>query len=504
MFPILGRIASAQRISAATVTWALTSAFIASAVSTPIIGRLSDLYGHRNVLLGTLVVVLVGSIISAVTTDFPVFVVARVLSGPASALYALSSSTLQHHLPKLQMNRAIGLMSSLLGVGGGFALVVAGLLGGDHYRVIFWFPAAFTALALVTVLLGVPGSADRQRGTVDVVGGLLLSAGLVLVLLPLSQAARWGLGSARSLGCLGAAAIVFSLFVLVERRVDYPMLPLPLLHRRMVVATAISILVGAMSFVPLVILPILLEQDPPIVGQRSATPLVIALVYLGPGVILGLFGTPLGSRLIQHFGSRAAVSAVGVTGMVGAALACALPITPWALITGSVLTSVALYIYYGALPLQIVPIVDRPDLGVANSLVSLGRWVGAALATASTSLVLSSDGSVGSLTEGAFRAAFAIGVVVSAAVCLVAAVFLRGPRDAAVVVQSVDGPGAVLGIVPPVGDLTTEIIATQVVATDGAATDGAATDSFAATPGFRRLERAVVDSATAMEGDGIG
>src|SRR6185437_11794590 len=165
------RIATAQHVSASTVTWVLTSAFVASAVSTPIVGRLADLFGHRTVLIAVLAIVLVGSIMSATTTDFAVFIVARVLSGPASALYPLASSTMQHHLPSRQMNRGIAVLSTCLGVGGGLALLIAGTLGGSDYRVIFWFPSAFTVLALLMAIIAVPRAGARVHGSVDLLGG---------------------------------------------------------------------------------------------------------------------------------------------------------------------------------------------------------------------------------------------------------------------------------------------------------------------------------------------
>ncbi len=462
VFPVLGRIAAVQHVSAATVTWVLTSAFVTSAVSTPIMGRFADLFGHRRVLIATLAMVLVGSVMSATTTHFAVFIAARVLSGPASALYPLASSAMQHHLSSRQMNRAIAILSSCLGVGGGLALLVAGTLGsGSDYRIIFWFPVAFTALALALVVVGVPRVHDRSHGTVDLLGGLLLATGLVLLLLPLSQAAHWGLASTRSLGCIASGTVLLILFMRVERRVRFPMLSLRLLHQRMVVVTVIAILVGGMSFVPLVVVPILLQVQPALVGHGGpASPLVIALVYLLPGNALGLIGTPIGSRLVQRHGARAAVAAVGLAGLAGAVVVCGLPVTPWALVTGIFLTSVALYIYYGALPLQLIPLVARGDLGVANSLISLGRWVGAALATASTSLILSTSRPPDAPTQSDFRAAFAIGVVVSVAVCLASVLFVRGQRDTGAGDAGAGDrivPASLTALPPPMGDLTTDV-----------------------------------------------
>ena len=465
VFPVLGQIAAIQQVSAATVTWVLTSAFVSSAVSTPIVGRFADLFGHRRVLLVSLVIVLAGSVISATTTDFAMFIVGRVLSGPASALYPLTSSTLQHHLPQRQMHRAITILSSCLGLGGAMALVVAGTLGGGDYRVIFWFPVAFTVLALALVVAGVPRAHDRQRGSVDLVGGVLLAAGIVMLLLPLSQAARWGLGSARSLGCIVGAIVLMLTFLRVERRVRSPMLPLQLLRRSLVVAVGASVLVGAMTFVPLVVVPILLQARPAIVnGGGLATPLVISLVYLLPGNVLGLAGTPIGSRLARRRGVRTAFAVVGLTGLAGAVLPVAAPAAPWALVAGMFLPSSALYVYYGALPAQVLPLVRRNDLGVANSLISLGRWVGAALATASASLVLSTSGPRDVLGEGDFRAALAVGVVVTVGICLAAGLLLRDRGVTTGPGGGVDGAGpteALTALPPPVGDLTTDVVALE-------------------------------------------
>jgi len=423
VFPVLGRIAAQQHVGTAAVTWVLTSAFLASAVSTPIVGRFADLFGRQRLLLVTVTLVLAGSVIAATTLSFPVLIAGRVLQGSASALYPLVASILQGKLAGRQMTRAIAAVSGTMGVGGGVGLAAGGLLGnGSDYRTIFWFPVAISVVALVAGRAGVPADRMKLHGSVDLLGCGLLSAGLVLVLVWLSQGVRWGFASPLSLGCIGVGSAVLIAFYLVEKRASHPMVPLRLLHHRPVLVTnVISILIGGVSFVPLVVLPILVQAQPSIVGDGSpASPLVTALVYLLPANTLGIVGTPIGSHAIRRWGPRVAVTVVGVIALAGSTAFVVAPTMPAILMVGMLFASAATFANYGTLPLLIVPQVGRADLGVANGMNSLGRWIGSALVTVLSSVLLQAGPAGQPLSQADFRRAFLIGVVASVCVILVA------------------------------------------------------------------------------------
>ena len=313
VFPVLGRIAAQQHVGTATVAWVLTSTFLASAVATPIVGRSADLFGHQRVLLVTVTMVLAGSVIAATTLSFPVLIGGRVLQGTASALYPLVVSTLQDQLSGRRMTRSIAVLSSVMGAGGGIGLAVAGLLGNSDYRTIFWFPVAVSLAALVAAFAVVPSDRARSRGGIDLLGCVLLSGGLVLVLLPLSQGGRWGFGSPAALFCLGAGAVLLVTFGLAEKRASHPMVPLWLLyHRPILITNVLSVLVGVVAFLPLVVVPILVQGNPSIIGNGSpASPLITALVYLLPGSLLGIAGAPVGTQTIHRRGPRATASRNG-------------------------------------------------------------------------------------------------------------------------------------------------------------------------------------------------
>jgi MFS family permease len=467
VFPVLGRIAEEQHVDTGTVTWVITAPFIATAVATPIVGRLADLLGRRRMLMITLATVVVGSLITATTLNFAFFLVGRVLQGCASALYPVIMSTAQARLAGRQMTSAVAGLSGTMGVGGAVGLTVAGLLGGgSDYRPIFWFPVALGLVALLAVLLGGPHDDEVHRGAVDVAGCLLLAAALVFLLLPVSQGARWGFTSPAVLGSAAAGVAAIGAFAVVEQRARRPMVPLRYLrHRGIMITNTLAVLVGGMTFAPLIIVPILVQSRPSIVGDGAAvSPLQTALVYLLPGNLLGVVGAPLGSRLMRRWGARVAMMWVGGIGVAGALAMFLAPGVAVMLILGLFLTAFALYVYYGAAPSLILPLVERADLGIANGMNSLGRWVGSALVTAACSVVLTPGRDGRSLQASDFRWAFLIGVGVTVGISLTAIIAIPSRRSARAqtLASRVIPAGA-----PPASGAELTVITAATVATDG-------------------------------------
>ena len=456
VFPVLGRIAAQQQVSTGTVTWVLTASFIATAVATPIVGRLADLVGRRRMLVITMAAVVVGSVIAATTLNFAFFLVGRVLQGCASALYPIIMSTAQHRLSGRRMTSAVSTLSVIMGAAGAVGLGLAGVIGGgSDYRPIFWFPVVIGAVAVFAASVWLPPDDAAHRGAVDVTGCLLLAAGLVLLLLPLSQGSRWGFGSTRVVICLIGCAVVVGMFTVVEQRVRRPIVPLAYVrHRGIATTNVLALLVGAMTFAPLVIVPILVQYRPSIIGDGSpVSPLVTALVYLLPGNLVGIVGAPLGARLMRRSGPRVAMTTVGFTALAGALAMFGAPTVPAMLVVGMFLTALALFVYYGVAPSLIVPLVDRNDLGIANGMNSLGRWIGSAVVTAVCSLVLTPSTDGRPLVESDFRWAFLLSVIVSAGITIIAVTRVRAhaqpPEGRLVAAGTPPAVGAELTVLAP-------------------------------------------------------
>jgi MFS family permease len=126
--PVLGIIAHQLHASQVAVSWAVTANLLAAAAATPLIGRLADLHNKKHVLLGVLAVVLVGSLLAAMTASLALLIVARVLQGVSYALYPICVAILRDELPEASVVTALAVLSGTLGFGGGAGLVVTGVL----------------------------------------------------------------------------------------------------------------------------------------------------------------------------------------------------------------------------------------------------------------------------------------------------------------------------------------------------------------------------------------
>src|SRR3954471_8358857 len=150
--PALPEIQRALHTSQSAVGWVLTAFLLSASVATPIIGRLGDMYGKERLLLIVLAMLAFGTLISAVASSLSLMLLGRVIQGAGAGIFPLAFSIIRDELPNERVPGAIGLVSSLLGVGGGAGVVFAGIVIDNlSYHWLFWFPlAAILATAFLT------------------------------------------------------------------------------------------------------------------------------------------------------------------------------------------------------------------------------------------------------------------------------------------------------------------------------------------------------------------
>ncbi len=113
--PALPQIQESLNTSQSAVGWVLTAFLLSASVTTPIVGRLGDMYGKERLLLIVLVVLAVGTLISAVASSLPLMLVGRVIQGVGGGIFPLAFSIIRDELPRERVAGGIGLVSSLLG-----------------------------------------------------------------------------------------------------------------------------------------------------------------------------------------------------------------------------------------------------------------------------------------------------------------------------------------------------------------------------------------------------
>ncbi|MET8243220.1 MFS transporter [Streptomyces sp. NPDC005202] len=370
-------------------TWVLTSTLLSGAVATPIMGRLGDLYGKRRMLIASLAVMVVGALVSAVTSQLLTMIAGRTLQGFAMGAIPLGIGLMRDMLPREKLGSAMALMSSSIGVGGGLALPAAALVAQHtNWHALFYGAAVLGALSILLTLLVVPESPMHAEGSFDLLGALGLSTGLVLLLLPITKGSDWGWSSGTTLALFGASVVVLLLWGLLELRVAAPLVDLRTTARREVLLTNLaSIMVGVSFYVVSLVLPQLL-QLPSATGYGLGQSMVVAGLCVAPLGLTMMFTAPVYARLSARYGPKVTlivgllVIAIGYGGGLG------LMDAAWQTVVTSVVLGAGIGLAYSSLPALIVGAVPASETGAANGLNTLMRSIGTSVSSAVIGMVL--------------------------------------------------------------------------------------------------------------------
>ncbi|KUI22298.1 MFS transporter [Mycobacterium sp. GA-2829] len=417
--PVLGVIGHQLGASPVAVSWAVTANLLAAIAATPLLGRLADLYSKKRVLLGVLIVVLIGSVLAAVTASLPLLIVARVLQGASYALYPISIAVLREELPHGRLAGAMAVMSGTLGFGGGVGLVVVGLLmsGDADYHRVFWLTTAFTVVVVGIVVFLVPARPRGGSGSVDWLGAIGLAVGLSAVLLAITQGNAWGFVSARTAACaLGGVAVLVGWW-LWERRREHPLVSTRMLTKpAMLLTNLATIFVGMGLYFAFLGLTQFVQIPPSAAGYGfGASVLQSSLVYLLPGALTGFVVALVSGRFIDRYGARRVLVVAAMAGVVGFVLLAVAHAQPWQVIVAGILANAYISLGYGALPALVVAEVGAGETGVATGMNAIARTVGSSMAAAVVAVLLGrlAPGTVVPM-ESSFVVVFIAGAVTAA------------------------------------------------------------------------------------------
>ncbi|MFJ5223686.1 MFS transporter [Streptomyces sp. NPDC088400] len=434
LVPVIKDLPVLLSTAPANATWVMTATLLAGAVSTPIMGRLGDLFGKRRMLLASLAVMVFGSLICAFTDDLVVMIVGRALQGFAMGAIPLGIGIMRDELPREKLGSAMALMSSSIGVGGGLALPVAALIAQNaDWHVLFFAAAGLGTLSILLTVRYVPESSVRAIGAFDWLGAIGLSAGLVSLLLPITKGSDWGWGSSTTLGLFGLGTAILLLWGVMELKSSAPLVDLRTSARREVLLTNLaSIMVGVAFYAISLVLPQLL-QLPAATGYGLGQSMVVAGLCVAPLGVTMMFTAPVYARISAKHGPKVSlilgmlIIAIGYGGGLGLMNAA------WQTIIISVVVGAGIGLAYSSLPALIIGAVDPSETGAANGLNTLMRSIGTSVSSAVIGMVLAhtsvQTGGVAVPTMHGFRVSFLIatGAVI---VGLVLAAFLPSQRTA--------------------------------------------------------------------------
>ena len=406
-------IASSMRVVADDLNglsmqaWATTAYLITATVTTPLYGKLSDLYGRKPLMMIAMSVFLVGSVLSGFATSMYELAAFRAVQGlGAGGLFSLVLAIIGDIVSPRERARYQGYFlavfgtSSVLGpVLGGFFAGSGEILGITGWRWVFLInvPLGLAAMAVVVKVLNIPHT--RREHRIDWPGALALTVGLVPLLVVAEQGRGWGWTSGRSLSMIIVGVLGLIAFVLAERRIGDDAL-IPLKHFRnptFSVGNAAGVVIGMGMFGGLAALPLYLQ----IVKGASPTEAGLMLLPMTLGIMIGSVAS---GQAISRTGRYKAFPIVG----------CALMVVGLLLFSGVGvdtplwLTGVYMLIFglglggnMQTLTLAVQSSLPPQDMGVATSSATFFRQMGGTLGTAVFLSILFST--VGDKIGNAFR-----------------------------------------------------------------------------------------------------
>jgi EmrB/QacA subfamily drug resistance transporter len=362
------------------VTWLLTGFLLSASVGTSIIGRLGDMYGKERLLIWTLVVLAAGTLLAAVSNSLGLLIFARVVQGAGGGIFPLAFSIARDEFPADRVAGSIGLMSSILGVGGGTGLVIGGLII-EHlsWHWLFWLPLIVTVLAAFFTWRYIPESPVRAPGKVNWLAASLMSIGVIAVLVAIAQTTVWGWGSVKTIALLAGGLVVCAVWVLVEVHSREPLIDMAMMRIRGVWTTNLAaFLLGAGMYASFIVFP-QFAQLPKRTGFGFGASVVVSSLYLLPSALgMGLLGTAAG-KVARRFGSKAAlVTGTGVTAVAFGFLSLQHG-HPFDMLISSTLLGIGIGLAFAALGNLIVQAVPTHQTGVASGMNTVMRTLGGAL-----------------------------------------------------------------------------------------------------------------------------
>jgi MFS family permease len=419
--PLIPAIAATMATTLPNAQWALTVTLLVGAVATPVIGRLGDGPRRRAVVLVVLAVVTLGGLLAALPLGLEWLIVGRGLQGFGLGLTPLAIATAREALEGQRSRSTIAALSITVVAGVGLGYPLAGLvaeLGGVHAA--FWAGAAVSFAALVASAAVIPSSHITSSRPLDVLGAVLLGAGLAGALLALGEAEAWGWTSPVPWVLIVGSALMLVCWALWELRTPSPLVDLRLARGR-IAATAHSaaLLVGLSNYLLLASVPVL-AQAPRAGGPGFGASIVVAGLALLPFSAASVLSGRL-ARLLADRAGPSFVLPVAALVQSGAFILFGFARTElWQVFLVMAVAGLGVGAAFAAFPALVISTVPSSETGSAMSLNQVLRYVGFAIGSALTATILAAATPEGAAAPSS-RGYSAIAVL-GFAVCLLTAV----------------------------------------------------------------------------------
>jgi len=364
------------------LSWVVTSYLLATTASTPLYGKLGDMYGRKPVFLAAILIFLAGSLLSGLSQSMGQLIAFRALQGiGAGGLMVGAQAIIADIVPPRDRGRYMGLIGSVFAV----ASVAGPLLGGFFveaisWRWVFYINMPIGALAVLVVVFKLHLHTPTQRHAIDYLGATLLTAGVsALILVTTWGGTEYAWGSAVIIGLAIAGIVLLAAFVWQERRAAEPIIPLGLFRSGVFrVASALGFLVGLAMFGAIIFIPLFLQ----LVYGVSPTSSGLRMLPLMAGLLVSSI---VSGRIISRIGRyrRFPIAGTAITSL-GMFLLSRLEVdtAPWVASIYMLVVGVGIGLVMQVLVLVVQNDAPARDVGVATSTATFFRSMGGSLGVA--------------------------------------------------------------------------------------------------------------------------
>ncbi len=364
------------------LSWVVTGYLLASTASTPLWGKLGDLYGRKRLFQAAIVLFLIGSALCGLSQNMTQLILFRALQGlGGGGLIVLAQAIIADVVSPRERGRYQGVFGAVYG----FSSIAGPLLGGFFvdtlsWRWVFYINLPIGVIALGVIAVALPATGQRGHHTIDYLGTVLLAAAATsLVLLTTLGGSVYAWGSATIILLAIAAVVLVIGFLIAEQHAAEPVLPLALFRNRVFSLTcAIGFVVGFALFGATTYLPLFLQ----VVNGASPTASGLRLAPLMLGV---LTTSIISGQLITRWGRYKAFPIVGTALMVLGLFLLSLMNEQTGILVASLymlVLGLGLGLVMQVLVIAVQNSVDYHNLGVATSGATFFRSIGGSFGTA--------------------------------------------------------------------------------------------------------------------------